>query len=91
MPAAAWFRTDLREFVRDTLLSRDSACRNYFDQRAIEEIVTRQEEGKISGYQEIWSLIVFEYWHKYFIEQSERPRASTGTDVVLKLQGHYVS
>jgi asparagine synthase (glutamine-hydrolysing) len=91
MPAAAWFRTDLRDFVRDTLLARDSACRNYFNRRAIEEIVTRQEEGKISGYQEIWSLIVFEYWHKYFIEQSDRPRASTGTDVVLKLQGQYVS
>src|SRR5215831_119719 len=71
MPASAWFRTELREFVRDTLLSRSSACREYFSPQAIEGIVCRQEEGKFSGYQEIWSLIVFESWHKHFIETSE--------------------
>jgi asparagine synthase (glutamine-hydrolysing) len=71
MPASAWFRTELREFVRDTLLSRSSACREYFNPQAIEEIVCRQEEGKFSGYQEIWSLIVFESWHQQFIETSE--------------------
>jgi asparagine synthase (glutamine-hydrolysing) len=91
MPAAAWFRTDLREFVRDTLLARESAVRDYLNRRAIEDAVVRQEEGKISGFQEIWSLIVFEYWHKYFIEQSVSARASVDNDVVLKLQGQYVS
>jgi asparagine synthase (glutamine-hydrolysing) len=90
MPTAAWFRSDLQEFVRDTLLAQESAVRNYFNRRAIEEIVERQEEGKISGYQEIWSLIVFEYWHKYFIEQSDRA-GSWNTGVVPNLQGQYVS
>ena len=71
MPASAWLRTELREFVRDTLLSRSSACREYFKPQTIEGIVCRQEEGKFSGYQEIWSLIVFESWHKQFIETSE--------------------
>jgi asparagine synthase (glutamine-hydrolysing) len=91
MPASAWFRTELREFVRDTLLARNSTCRDYFNRHAIEEIVTRQEKGKISGFQEIWSLIVFEYWHKYFIEQHEGARATVAQDVVLKLQGEFVS
>jgi len=68
MPATAWFRFELRNFVRDTLLSRNSACRNYFDAKAIERIVDRQEEGKLSGFQEVWSLLVFEFWHKEFIE-----------------------
>lgn len=91
MPAGAWFRTDLRDFVRDTLLSSDAACRQYFNGQAIEEIVRRQEEGKISGYQEVWSLIVFENWHKYFIDEFAPAAASGGHDVVLKLQGDYVS
>ena len=68
MPAAAWFRFELRNFVRETLLARSSACRNYFDAKAIETIVDRQEEGKLSGFQEVWSLLVFEFWHKEFIE-----------------------
>ena len=67
-PADTWFRL-LRDFVRDTLLSRDSACRGFFDPQAIEEIVSKQEKGKFSGFQEVWSLLVFESWHKQFIEE----------------------
>jgi asparagine synthase (glutamine-hydrolysing) len=88
MPAAAWFRTELREFVRDTLLSRSSACRDFFNQQAVEEIVERQEAGKFSGYQEVWSLLVFENWHKQFI-RNFKPEADNGLD--LELQGHFVS
>jgi asparagine synthase (glutamine-hydrolysing) len=76
MPAAAWFRTHLREFVRDTLLGHDSACGRYFNRQAIEEIVTLQEKGKFSGYQEVWSLVVFEQWHKQFIEECDTAYAS---------------
>jgi asparagine synthase (glutamine-hydrolysing) len=68
-PAAAWFRFELRDFVRDTLLARHSACREFFSPQAIEEIVGRQGRGKISGFQEVWSLLVFEFWHKHFIEE----------------------
>jgi asparagine synthase (glutamine-hydrolysing) len=84
MPAAAWFRSELREFVRDTLLARDAACRNYFSRQAVEELVARQERGKISGFQEIWSLLVFESWHKEFIEVCEPtrlPESASGVDV----------
>src|SRR5205823_2407910 len=39
LPAVSWLRYDLQDFVRETLLSRDSACRKYLDSQAIEEIV----------------------------------------------------
>jgi len=69
IPAEAWFRFELRDFVRDTLLARNSACREFFDPQAIEEIVSLQEKGKFAGHQEVWSMLVFESWHKQFIEQ----------------------
>jgi len=81
MPAGAWFRTHLREFVRDTLLGHDSACSRYFDRQAIEDIVTLHEKGKFSGYQEVWSLVVFEQWHKQFIEECDIAYASGKTAV----------
>jgi asparagine synthase (glutamine-hydrolysing) len=68
MPAVSWLRHDLGQFVRETLLARDSACRKFFDPQAIEEIVSLQEKGKFSGYQEVWSLLVLEFWHKQFME-----------------------
>src|SRR6266446_426165 len=67
-PAAAWFRVELRDFVRDTLLGSNAACRSFFDLQAIEDIVSRQEKGKLSGFQEVWSLLVFEFWHNQFID-----------------------
>jgi asparagine synthase (glutamine-hydrolysing) len=81
MPAGAWFRTHLREFVRDTLLGHDSACGRYFDRQAIEDIVDLQEKGKFSGYQEVWSLVVFDQWHKQFIEECDTADASHTTAV----------
>ncbi len=68
IPAETWFRSELRDFVRDTLLAKDSACGEFFDPQALEEIVNLQERGKFSGHQEVWSLLVFESWHKQFIE-----------------------
>jgi asparagine synthase (glutamine-hydrolysing) len=81
MPAAAWFRSHLRDFVRDSLLDHNSACRKYFDVQVIESIVADQEKGKISGFQEIWSLLVFESWHKQFIEVYEPARVSQSFEV----------
>jgi asparagine synthase (glutamine-hydrolysing) len=70
MPADTWFRYELRDFVRDTLLARNSACAQFFDAKAIEGIVKRQEQGRLSGFQEVWSLLVFEFWHKHFMKDS---------------------
>ena len=67
MPAEAWFRYELRDFVRDSLLTRDSACMEFFNRQAIEHIVNMQEQGRLPGYQEVWSLLVFEFWHKQFM------------------------
>jgi asparagine synthase (glutamine-hydrolysing) len=68
VPVEAWFRSELRDFVRDTLLARSSACREFFNSQAIEEIVSLQEKNQISGHQEVWSMLVFESWHKQFVE-----------------------
>jgi asparagine synthase (glutamine-hydrolysing) len=68
MPAETWFRFELRDFVRDTLLAHNSACRQFFHSQAVEDIVSLQEKGKFCGHQEVWSLLVFEFWHKQFIE-----------------------
>jgi asparagine synthase (glutamine-hydrolysing) len=71
MPARSWLRFELRDFVRDTLLARNSACRQFFQPAAVERIVNLQERGKLDGFQEAWSLLAFEFWHRHFIEKFE--------------------
>ncbi len=71
MPATSLLRSELKDFVHDALLSRDSACREFFNPQAVEATVARQEQGKLSGYQTVWSLLVFELWHRQFIQESK--------------------
>jgi len=76
MPAETWFRFELRDFVRDTLLARNSACRRFFEPQAVGQLVSLQEQGKFSRPQEVWSLLVFEFWHRQFIEELQRAHAA---------------
>jgi asparagine synthase (glutamine-hydrolysing) len=81
VPVLSWLRHDMREMVHDTLLARDSACRKFFDPQAIEEIVSVHESGKSDGYQDVWSLLIFESWHKQFIENVKSASISAPSSV----------
>jgi len=68
IPIASWLRTSLREFTRDHLLAHDSACSRYLDRGETSRLVDEHERGGADRSQEIWALLVFEFWHRHFIE-----------------------
>ena len=72
VPTESWLRGDLKDFVRDTLLASDAACRSYMDSRVIEKIVSEHEQGTENRRQEIWTLLVFEVWHRLVIAASAK-------------------
>jgi asparagine synthase (glutamine-hydrolysing) len=74
IPIASWLRTSLRQFTRDHLLARDSACSRYVDRDETARIMQQHEQGRVDRSQEIWTLLVFEFWHRNFIE--DRPGAA---------------
>lgn len=69
VPTADWLRVQLRNFTRDTLLAPNSACRLFFDTGPLEKTIQEHEQGRVNRDQEIWTLMVFEFWHKVFIER----------------------
>ncbi len=70
VPTGPWLRAKLRDFTRDALLARDAACRLYLDPDAVREIVREHERGLADRWQELWTLLVFEFWHRLFVERS---------------------
>ncbi|MBI2822344.1 MAG: asparagine synthetase B, partial [Acidobacteria bacterium] len=78
VPTRQWFRMPLSGFVRESLLARDSACRDYFDCSVIDELLCAHEKGLADRQQEIWTLLVFELWHRLFLKPSGRPASTTG-------------
>jgi asparagine synthase (glutamine-hydrolysing) len=69
VPTESWLRGDLKDFVHDTLLASDAACRTYMDSGVIEKIVREHEQGTENRRQEIWTLLIFELWHRLFIDR----------------------
>jgi asparagine synthase (glutamine-hydrolysing) len=86
IPLGSWLRTTLRQFTRDHLLAPDSACSRYFDRDETTRLVHEQEQGAVDRSQEIWTLLVFEFWHRHFIQDHPRPAAVRTSRPLIETQ-----
>jgi asparagine synthase (glutamine-hydrolysing) len=74
IPLAPWLRSPLRQFTRDHLLGTDSPLNSYLDPSGVRRIVQEHEQATSDRSQEIWSLLVFHFWHSQFIDNGARRR-----------------
>ena len=86
IPIGSWLRTSLRQFTRDHLLARDSACGRYVDRDETARLVEEHEQGRADRSQEIWTLLVFEFWHRQFIDHYPRPADAPGYRALFEAQ-----
>ncbi|ULA68470.1 MAG: Asparagine synthetase (glutamine-hydrolyzing) [Nitrospira sp.] len=66
-PVEDWFRTKMRAFVDEALLSSDSAVGRYFDQSYIRRMLEKDRSGTEQLRRHIYLLISFELWHRTFL------------------------
>jgi asparagine synthase (glutamine-hydrolysing) len=71
VPVGRWFRTSLKSYLRDTLLSREALRRGYFNEPTLRRLIAEHESGKRDHGHRLWSLLTFEIWHRIFIEQDK--------------------
>jgi asparagine synthase (glutamine-hydrolysing) len=69
VPLDVWFRGELRGFVRDILTSARARQRHYFRAGAVERLITEHQSGRRNWHHQLWCLVVFELWHRLFIDQ----------------------
>ena len=70
VPVGAWFRGGLRELFADVLLSGRAVQRGYFEPRFIRHLVQEHVTGRREHTLRLWSLLVFELWHRQYIDSS---------------------
>ncbi len=68
VPIQRWFQSDLQKNLKETLLDSGSACLNFFKREQISRLIALHEAGRGDYSDHLWTLLVFEYWHKMFIE-----------------------
>jgi asparagine synthase (glutamine-hydrolysing) len=68
VPIGRWFRTDLKDYVRDVLLDPQALRRGYFNEATLSRLVDEHQSGKRDYSHCLWALLTFEVWHRMFID-----------------------
>jgi asparagine synthase (glutamine-hydrolysing) len=83
IPMAQWMKKELRQQVRDVLLSKKALGRGYFNRAGIEKLLTCSDHGQPVS-KEVFSLLTLELLHSQFIDrQSAVRKSSENTCLVL--------
>jgi len=62
VPLDAWFRGELREYVRDVLLAPTAASRAFLKVPAVAQLIESHQEGRANIGHRLWALVCFERW-----------------------------
>jgi asparagine synthase (glutamine-hydrolysing) len=66
VPLDAWFRTSLRDSIRDRLTGSGSFVAETFDKAAVRDLLDRHDSGAFNEEIRIWTLMSLEVWHETF-------------------------
>ncbi|MBU2063575.1 MAG: asparagine synthase (glutamine-hydrolyzing) [Candidatus Omnitrophica bacterium] len=68
IPIGSWLRGDLRPLIFETLLDNRALKRPYFNNGFIRGVIDRHLRGEEDNGFKIWTLLMFELWHREFID-----------------------
>ena len=72
VPLQKWFAADLKDYVRDLLLSPNARLRAYLNSDYIGRLIEEHASGRVDNGHRLWTLLTFEVWLQSF----DRLRAS---------------
>jgi asparagine synthase (glutamine-hydrolysing) len=78
LPLVHWMRNELKEMVLDTLLDARTLQRGYLNPAGIRRLLAEHFQERRDHSPRIWRLMMFELWHRNFLERiSSRSRSQT--------------
>jgi asparagine synthase (glutamine-hydrolysing) len=87
VPYDSWMRNELKGWLRDILLDRETSSRGYFRKSAIEKLLVESTESGRNS-KELFSLAVLELWHRQFLgnesQTSHPPSLDPSEDLVAR-------
>jgi len=68
VPIGRWFRRQMKDFLKDIVLSPEAIKRGYLRREIIEKILKDHIEERKDYTQHLWGLLILELWHRQFID-----------------------
>jgi len=79
-PVELWMRETHRDFVRDTLLSRNARQRGLWNAAALERMLGRPAEPYWTDV--VWKALTIEVWARTFLDEAPVPRSDAVAEAV---------
>jgi asparagine synthase (glutamine-hydrolysing) len=67
VPLGMWFRGELRDMARDTLLDSTARQRGWFRPEAVQRLLDEHQTGRVDHGKRIWALLILEMWCRRFV------------------------
>ncbi len=67
-PLDVWFRTSLREYLRDHLLAPDARVRAWLETAPVEALVSEHVQGTADHHRALFTLLSLEIWARRFLD-----------------------
>jgi asparagine synthase (glutamine-hydrolysing) len=68
LPLVHWIRNELKELLMTVLLEPRTMQRGYFNPAGVRRLLEEHFSGRRIHSQRIWRLLMFEMWHRNFLE-----------------------
>lgn len=72
VPIPQWINSELRGRIRETLTEKQTEQRGYFDPGYVNLMLDEHEKRRRDHSAQLWSLFMFELWHRTFINPKTR-------------------
>jgi asparagine synthase (glutamine-hydrolysing) len=63
-----WFRDQLRDYIVEMLTDSRALSRGYFRQPVLRGLLDRHLSGREDNGRQLWALMMFEAWHREFVD-----------------------
>lgn len=77
-PVCEWFRGELRGAVEEVLLDPAATGRGYFREPYVRRLLERHVSGAEDNSKGIWTLLMFELWHRELVDRGSGSSALGG-------------
>jgi asparagine synthase (glutamine-hydrolysing) len=88
LPLVHWIRNELKELILSILLEPRTLQRGYFHPSGVQRLLDEHFRGRRDHSGEIWRLLIFELWHRNFLEKIRTAAWGAGPYRVTSVAGN---
>ena len=74
LPLIHWTRNEMKDMILGVLLDTRTLQRGYLDPDGVRHLVDEHMSGKRNHSGRVWRLLLFELWHRNFLERFSSPQ-----------------